>query len=79
MALIALPITKHLHAGPADGNSAYAGHYQHYMPPSMRLSTAENPLTMEQFDTPPKHARHTHHHNFFNARHLRFSNFFEIF
>ena len=22
-------------AGPADGNSAYAGHYQHYMPPSM--------------------------------------------
>lgn len=103
-------------ADPADGNSAYAGHYQHYMPPSMRQSTAENPLTMEQFDTPPgyredlpyesyvdnwgasisedaacaavavgddsppsKHARHTHHHNFFNARHLRFSNFFEIF
>lgn len=53
MALIALPITKHLHAGPADGNSAYAGHYQHYMSPSMRQSTAENPLTMEQFDTPP--------------------------
>lgn len=79
MALIALPITKHLHAGPADGNNAYAGHYQHHMPPSMRQSTAENPLTMEQFDTPSKHARHTHHHNFFNARHLRFSNFFEIF
>ena len=66
-------------ADPADGNSAYAGHYQHYMPPSMRQSTAKNPLTMEQFDTPPKHARHTHHHNFFNVRHLRFSNFFEIF
>lgn len=35
---------------PADGNNAYAGHYQHYMPPSMRQSRAENPLTMEQFD-----------------------------
>lgn len=101
---------------PADGNNAYAGHYQHYMPPSMRQSTAENPLSMEQFDTPPgyrkflpyesyvdnwgasisedavcaavavgddssppKHARHTHHHNFSMPATCDFLTFLKFF